>query len=158
MSKKKVKTKTSKNSPAIPQQKIADSQSPETINQILAQGASFSGPIPPPAILQEYNRITPGLAERIVSMAEKEALHRHEIEHKALTADISDQNKMFSEARLGQICGFIIGLAAIIAGVYTATNGAQWPGGIIGGGGIIGLVSVFIYGRKQPHKPPQQNI
>jgi len=33
-----------------------------------------------------------------MSMTEKEALHRHEIEHKALTADISDQNKMFSEA------------------------------------------------------------
>ena len=157
MSRKKVKTKTSKNSLAIPKQKVADIQSPETTNKILAQETSFSGPIPPPAILQGYNQITPGLAERIVSMAEKEASHRHEIEHKELTADISDQNKIFSEARLGQICGLIIGLAAIIAGAYTATNGAQWPGGIIGGGGVIGLVSVFIYGRKQPHKPSQQN-
>ena len=124
--------------------------------QLIARRASaFSGPLPPPEILKEYNEVAPGLAERIVAMAEKEAAHRHTIDHKALDADISEQNKMFSEARLGQLCGLIIGLAAITAGAYTAISGAQWPGGIIGGGGVIGLVSVFIYGRKQPANTPE---
>jgi uncharacterized membrane protein len=127
----------------------------EESGQVVAHRASaFSGPIPPPEILKGYNEIAPGLAERIVAMAEREADHRHGIDHKALDADISEQNKMFSEARLGQICGLIIGLAAIVAGAYTAISGAQWPGGIIGGGGVIGLVSVFIYGRKQPPNTP----
>lgn len=109
----------------------ARSESPgqEEHAQFVAHRASaFSGPLPPPEILKKYNEAAPGLAERIVAMAEKEADHRRELDRKALEADIAEQNKMFSEARLGQICGLIIGLAAISAGAYTAINGAQWPG------------------------------
>jgi uncharacterized membrane protein len=36
----------------------------------------FSGPIPHPNILESYNRILPGAAERILSMAEEEQKHR----------------------------------------------------------------------------------
>ena len=96
------------------------------------------------------------MAERIVPMAETEAIHRREMEHKALDADIADQNKRFKEARIGQVCALIIGVAAILAGAYAATNGAQWPGGLIGGGGVIGLVSVFIYGRGHRRGAPKQ--
>ena len=40
------------------------------------QHASFSGPIPPPNILAGYNAIEPGLADRIMKMAE----HQSEID------------------------------------------------------------------------------
>ncbi len=133
-----------------------DSSASKIIQHVATAG--FSGPIPPPSILSEYDQITPGLAERIVSMAETEASHRHGMDTQAISADISFQNKMFAEARLGQVFGLIIGVTAIAAGAYTAVNGAQWPGGIIGGGGVIGLVSVFIYGRKHSdnQQPPQE--
>jgi uncharacterized membrane protein len=36
----------------------------------------FSGPIPHPNILESYNRILPGAAERILSMAEEEQKRR----------------------------------------------------------------------------------
>lgn len=100
----------------------------------------FSGPIPHPDILAHYNNIVPGAAERIIQMAESEKEHRHHIEKSALQADIS-------EARLGQIFAFLIGITAIIAGAYTAVAGEPLAGGFIGGGGVIGLVSVFIWGR-----------
>ncbi len=50
---------------------------------------------------------------------------------------------------LGQVFGFLIGMTAIISGVLTAYNGSQWAGGFIGGGGVIGLVSVFVLGLKK---------
>jgi uncharacterized membrane protein len=33
-------------------------------------GTYFAGPLPPPQILEKYNSIVPGSAERIIKMAE----------------------------------------------------------------------------------------
>jgi len=51
----------------------------EEIKEELAEvRATFVGPIPPPDILQGYDNILPGLADRIVSMAEAEGNHRRD--------------------------------------------------------------------------------
>jgi uncharacterized membrane protein len=42
----------------------------------------FSGPLPSPATLHEFEQVLPGLAERIVRMAEQEAEHRRLIERR----------------------------------------------------------------------------
>ena len=42
----------------------------------------YSGPIPPPEYLAKYNEIHPGLAERIIIMAESESVHRRKIENR----------------------------------------------------------------------------
>ncbi|KPA12709.1 hypothetical protein MHK_007077 [Candidatus Magnetomorum sp. HK-1] len=47
---------------------------------IAIEGIQFSGPIPPPAILQEYNNVSPGCADRIIKYAENEAEHRRKVE------------------------------------------------------------------------------
>jgi uncharacterized membrane protein len=46
----------------------------------LQHSQSFSGPIPDPESLAKYNTVMPGLAERIIAMAENEAKNRHENE------------------------------------------------------------------------------
>ncbi|MBI2410337.1 MAG: DUF2335 domain-containing protein [Candidatus Kerfeldbacteria bacterium] len=58
------------------------SKSPTTNNthQLIAVQHSFSGPIPPPDVLNDYERIEKGLASRIVNMAEKQSGHRQNIE------------------------------------------------------------------------------
>ncbi len=50
-------------------------------------------------------------------------------------------------ARWGQILGFAIGIAALVAGTFTATQGYEIAGSFIGTGGVVGLVSVFVLGR-----------
>ena len=50
---------------------------------------------------------------------------------------------------LGQLCGLIIGMTAIISGTLAAYHGKEWAGAFIGGGGVIGLVSVFVLGRRK---------
>lgn len=41
---------------------------------------SFSGPLPPPAALEAYEKIHKGAADRIICMAEKQAEHRQSLE------------------------------------------------------------------------------
>lgn len=59
-------------------------QTQKVIAHQVHQVQSFTGPIPPPEILAKYEDCFPGLAERIIVMAEKEQTRRHDIESKKL--------------------------------------------------------------------------
>lgn len=73
---------------------------------VVMQEESFSGPIPPPAILKQYEEMQPGSADRILKMAEKQSEHRMELEKKAIGGQV-DQSKR------GQVFGFILALVCI---------------------------------------------
>jgi len=51
---------------------------PSIIQQSVA--AAFQGSLPLPSHLREYNEIVPGAAERILAMAEKQSVHRRDLE------------------------------------------------------------------------------
>lgn len=62
-------------------------ENPEVLSRVLdtpkAQSIvlkHFQGPVPPLAMLKEYNDVIPGLANRLVELTEKEQSHRHNIE------------------------------------------------------------------------------
>jgi len=59
-----------------------------------------------------------------------------------------------NEARRGQICALIITLAAIGAGAYTALQGHEVAGSIIGVGGIGSIVTTFLAGRNAAQPEP----
>jgi uncharacterized membrane protein len=102
----------------------------------------FSGPLPPPAILEQYNNVVPGAAERILKMAEEQSNHRRSLEQKVISSDVDN-------ARLGMVFGFIIGLVAILAGVYIVIIDKNNQGYFLSLGAIVALVGVFVYGRKK---------
>ena len=64
----------------------------------------------------EYDRVLPGSANRILTMAEREQAHRVSIEGKALQASAKD-------SKLGQYFGFSLALICIGGGIYLATQG-----------------------------------
>ncbi len=101
--------------------------------------ASSTG-LPPPEILEAYERVLPGSAKAIMEAFTKQSEHRRAMEQKSLDARISI-------ARTGQFFGLVIGLAALIAGAFSAYHGQQIAGSFIGAGGVVGLVSVFVLGR-----------
>jgi uncharacterized membrane protein len=107
----------------------------------------YRGPIPHPETLQKYDDITPGLANRIVQMAESEAIHRREIETKIVDANCADMTAYHAEVFRGQICGLIIAVTALISGAYVAVQGYQWGGALLGTGGIGSIVLTFVLGR-----------
>lgn len=123
---------------------------PPAKNQTVIQHASFSGPLPPPQILADYERIKPGFAERIVALAEGEAAHRRARETRALETEIEMGKTQLREIFLGQVLAFVIGMTALVGGIYLAAHGAETAGGFIGTGGVVGLVTAFIQGRKRP--------
>jgi uncharacterized membrane protein len=121
--------------------KISEVGEKVLVGKTISQQSIFFGPMPHPDEMRGYYEIDQTFPDRLLKIVEKEQDHRQKIE-------LIVVGKQFNERRLGQIFGLSIGIVAIIAGVYTAVNGAQIAGSIIGGGGITGLVAVFVVGRR----------
>ena len=100
---------------------------------------SFSGPLPHPEILRQFEQVAPGAAERIIKMAEDQSSHRRDLEKKVIDSDIS-------RSKWGQILGFIIATVGLVVSGLIAIFGNPVAGTIIGVGTIGSLVGVFMYG------------
>ena len=115
----------------------------------VSQTLSFTGPLPPPAMLEKYNAVFLGCAERIVAMAESQLTHRHQLEAKHMSGGQASE-------RRGQVCAFILGLVAIAGGIWLIANGKDVQGLVAILGAISGLAGVFIYGRMSQAKERQK--
>ena len=100
------------------------------------------GPLPSPRTLREYDKIKKGLAERIVIMAENQSNHRINLENKAISSQLD-------ESRKGQDYGLTIGLAGLVTCLILALTSHDWVAGIIGSSTLVGLVTVFVVGRRK---------
>ena len=111
----------------------------------LFRAASFSGPIPPPEMLRQYDEIQPGLAERIISMAEQQSAHRRILEKRVVSS-----NEL--RALIGQVMAFVIALFGIGSGVYLAMHDKPTEGLTAILGTLVGIVGVFVYGKMAQRK------
>ena len=105
----------------------------------------YQGPLPHPAVLADYEKIQPGLTERIVTLAEKEAEPRHKVDKILVKGAINAD-------RWGQVFGFLVSIFAVAAGTYAAINGSPFAGAFIGAGGVAALASVFVLGQRADRK------
>ena len=100
----------------------------------------FSGPLPPPAQLNAYEKIFPGSAARLMAMAEKEQLNRHAMQ--ALHA-----NQHARAERLGLWIALVFGITLILGACVCAYFRQVEIGcALVGAFGLSGLVA-FIKGR-----------
>ncbi|MFA4923116.1 MAG: DUF2335 domain-containing protein [Ignavibacteriaceae bacterium] len=116
----------------------------QTATSLLA-ASHFSGPIPPPNLLKQYEEINPGFANRIMKQAEEQTAHRIEIENKVIDSDIT-------KSYLGLIFAFIIGFTGIAGGIYLTAIGLTNPGLLISGASVVSLAGAFIYGTNSKRK------
>ena len=79
----------------------------------------WSGPLPPPSALQQFNEIIPNGAERILSMLEQEQSSRIDLEKNALAFQANDN-------RRAHYLGWSIAIAAIVACLVSVYIGAHW--------------------------------
>lgn len=121
---------------------------PESSKQVVTQfiverTEAFSGPLPSPRILREYNEILPGAAERTFVMSEKEQTHRHEMDNKIV-------NGTQKQTTRGQWIGasLVIVLAAIA--FVLGMTGHDWLAGAIFTTTIISVAIVFVLNRIPP--------
>lgn len=110
---------------------------------------SFSGPLPHPEILRQFEQVVPGAAERIIKMAEDQSSHRRDLEKKVIDSDIE-------RSKWGQILGFVLALVGLSVSGVVAVIGNPWAGTVIGVGTIASLVSVFMYGTNSRRQERQE--
>lgn len=109
----------------------------------------FSGPLPHPAMLHEYNQIVPGFAERIVTMAEKEQEQRHKMETALNEANISVAHQNLWNIKRGQWMAFSIATLGIAISAYLIFLGKIVAGTLFGGGLLLSLVGAFLKAHHQ---------
>lgn len=114
----------------------------------------FQGPIPHPDILRGYEKVAKGSANRIISMAEKEAAHRHYIEERAAKDESRD-------SLLGIIAAVIISVAILICGTVIVIK-VPSVGGVISGSllnlaGLATIASTFLINtRSSKHEDEEK--
>ena len=108
--------------------------------------ATYSGPIPPASEMEKYANISPDIPQKILQMALNEQNHRISMEeleqerrNKELQANIDIVNRDMFFAVLSI-------LIIMASSVLCAYFGHPIASGIIGGGGIVIIVSVFVCG------------
>jgi len=119
----------------------------ETLPQITYQQSTsvYSGPIPSPGMLDEFNKVMPNGADRVMRMAEEQSQHRMRLE----TATVTSQNK---QGERGQYFAIASVMALIFAGVAVCYLGCPVVGGTIFGTTVVGIGGVFIYGKRSMRK------
>jgi uncharacterized membrane protein len=111
------------------------------INNLLLQKQSFSGPLPHPDILRQYDEIIEGGAERIIKMAESQSAHRQELERWAVKS-----GSVLSF--VGVAAALIISLGVLYVSYKLIAGGHTVIGTVLSSVNLVGLVSVFIYGTR----------
>jgi len=119
-------------------------QLPSHVKMTMRRSQVFSGPLPPPKQLKEYNDVLPGAADRILKMAERQSEHRQRMEEQIVNANTKDSH-------LGVIFAFILGALIIGGGIYLAAIGHPY-GTWFSFGGVATLVGVFVYGTRSSQK------
>ena len=124
---------------------------PEQVSAIAAKVMElYSGPLPPPLFLADYEKALPGTADRIISVFEDNAKHNREMERIAFEASIAyakiGQKRGFALSVIGIIAGVIIALSGVFLKSNPATISAIFTGSTVSGFSIHRLVSKFIDG------------
>ncbi len=141
---KKVKKTT------MPRVEESEAQTPDVeFSGSLISATHYSGPIPPPATLEGYGKIDPTFPDRIISMAEKEQNHQHQMETKMRDND-------YTLSRRGQNFAMILTLLLTGAAVFSMYVGSNIGGGIFSGTVLAFGIYAFISGHRGKKAPKQQ--
>lgn len=109
------------------------------------QHQTFSGPIPPPEMLERYEKLVPGAANRILTMAEAQSSHRRDLEGRVIRGNVRSQT-------MGQVLAFILCSELFGGSIYLLANGREIGGLTTLVTAVAGFVGVFVYGRRQQAK------
>lgn len=107
--------------------------------QVVTAAYQFQGPIPSPQDLANYDRVLPGLADRLITTFENQAAHRMRLENSATRSENI-------RSYCGLAAGVIVALAFLAMAGFLIHEGHDVAGGVLGTVDIVALVGTFIYG------------
>lgn len=135
---------------------LVTEESAEILDQLPAEAKQFiasiemhsSGPLPHPSILEGYEKVEPGSANRIISMTENQMEHRFEMESRR--HDIYEQGE-----KRGSILAFIVTIGGLILIAYLGHLEQTF----MGVGSLIlalaSLAGIFFFRFRDSEKPEQ---
>lgn len=93
-------------------------------------------------MLLKYDEVSPGLANRIVSLAESQSAHRQKMESKVIDSNVSSQ-------RLGLFLGALLCLVSIAGGIYLISTDKDVYGLAAIIAPLVSLAGVFVYAKRE---------
>lgn len=106
---------------------------------------AYFGPIPPPAMLAEYERLVPGSAKQFLDRLETQSCHRQQMERK-------HQSHNNARSWGGLVCGTILVLGCVAVSAYAVHCGYPVAGLATVFGSLATLAAVFVYSKRGQDK------
>lgn len=107
---------------------------------VLAHGIlqAFTGPLPPPALLREYEQIWPGFTGRHFEYIEKQMAHRQALEREVIKAKIKHE-------AIGQFMAFALALAIFSIAAFALYLHQIFYSGILTSADAVIIIGMFMY-------------
>lgn len=112
--------------------------------RVITTATKFSGPLPHPEIMRQYNEIHPDFADRIIAGWENETNHRHKLEEQAIASEIKTEQAISGDVKRGQWLAFFLSIGFLCVGGFLTYNDKQIAGVIFGSSGFLGIVVAFL--------------
>lgn len=111
--------------------------------------ATWTGPLPPPAILRGYAEIDPTFPDRMMRAWAKETAHRRKMENRQLDLASREIENEWDLRREGVRAGKWIGVLGLLVAFGLGVSGATVAAAIVGSVDLVGLVGVFVIGSRK---------
>lgn len=131
----------------------------QQVRAIVSASVSLSGPLPPPQILQGYEEVLLGSADRILAMAEQSQAHGHFMDRETLETERSYVAGMVSTARLRILVSTLVVITSLFVGAFVIWRIDLIAGTIIFAlpSGLTGFSYLYdlVLRRARPIQPAQ---
>lgn len=97
----------------------------------------YEGLIPHPKLMEQWDKLIPGSAEKIFNRFERQSDHRMDIENRVIKANNFKQY-------IGPVFAFLISVLAIGGGIYIVLNGNAGLGGTLTFAGLGTVIAPFL--------------
>lgn len=116
------------------------------VQSSVEMAAAYSGPLPPPEWLRQYEGVLPGIADRMMALVESEVSNQHDASahHRQMQERVVSAG--ITMAKRGQVVAALLGFSFLVAAVVLALAGNPLLGGVIGIVDLLGIVVSFALG------------
>ena len=114
----------------------------QIIAKFSAVSKHHSGPLPDSETIRVYNECIPNGGDRLMNQVESQQTHRFNLENIGL-------RRSYNQSSTGQWMAFTIALAVALAAWDLIKSNHDFAGGLLGTADLVGLIYVFIQGKKR---------
>lgn len=115
------------------------------VSQQIVHGVAYSGPVPPPAVMEQMEKILPGAADRIFKMAEKD-------QDAQISIIQTRDRRVHLENMTALWMAFVVSLVFVGCGTFLVSHGHIKTGASLLGVTLLGVVGSFLYRWKTTEK------